>query len=323
MASLFEPGECGDDAYRGGPSAVLIAEGDAHAALRAIEGAGVRLRARIGFAEVEALLGEHSALDLIVIEAAGVPDALTDRVMARADAIARERQLCVVAAVTIEQVDAAAVHLLGPRTQLLCNPSSADRAAAMALACAQAAALEREARMAPAMDDARRDTEVVRLRRLNEEVARIADALARLTRGEEGERSNGVRDPGSDYRGPDNGQRADATPQEIRAVIRSRRLRAQFFAEELFADPAWDMLLDLYAADLEQRRVSVSSLCIAAAVPPTTALRWIGTLHEEALFERQADPSDRRRAYIALSEKGIEGMRSYIAAVKRQGLSLV
>jgi hypothetical protein len=44
-------------------------------------------------------------------------------------------------------------------------------------------------------------------------------------------------------------------------------MREQFFGPDLFADPAWDILLDLYAARLEQQRVAVSSLCIAAAVP--------------------------------------------------------
>ncbi|RYD47218.1 MAG: hypothetical protein EOP60_17830, partial [Sphingomonadales bacterium] len=126
------------------------------------------------------------------------------------------------------------------------------------------------------------------------------------------------------YRGPaDQASEADTNAQEIRTVIRSRRLRAQFFQDELFADPAWDMLLDLFAAGLERRQVSVSSLCIAAAVPPTTALRWIGTMHDAGLFERHADPSDRRRAYIGLSAKGLEGMRAYVSAAKRAGLGLV
>ena len=58
-----------------------------------------------------------------------------------------------------------------------------------------------------------------------------------------------------------------------RKVIRTRRLRANYFSEELFADPAWDMMLDLLQAEIAQLRVLVSSLCIAAAVPATTALR--------------------------------------------------
>jgi hypothetical protein len=309
-----------------GPAAVLIAEADAPAgvAMLALEDAGIGIRERIPFAAAGARLADHGALDLIVIDAAGAPEALFDTVLARADTLAHERPLCVVAAVTHDQLDAAMAHLMGPRTQILCDATEGDWVAALALARSQATALAGGGRAMPVMDDARREGEVARLRRLNEEVARIADTLARLTRGEE---TGGgvVRTPVKGYRGPDEpgGEAVEATAQEIRTVIRARRLRSQFFREELFADPAWDMLLDLYAARLEARPVSVSSLCIAAAVPPTTALRWIGTMHESGLFERHADPSDRRRAYIALSEKGVAAMRAYVTAAKRQGLGLV
>jgi len=77
-----------------------------------------------------------------------------------------------------------------------------------------------------------------------------------------------------------------------REILKARRARAKFFASSLFADPAWDMLLDLLLARLEQRTVAVSSLCIAAAVPPTTALRWIKRLTDEGIFVRTADPRD-------------------------------
>ena len=40
------------------------------------------------------------------------------------------------------------------------------------------------------------------------------------------------------------------------------------------------MLLDLTAARAEHTRVSVTSLCIASGVPPTTALRWIGQMSD-------------------------------------------
>ena len=56
------------------------------------------------------------------------------------------------------------------------------------------------------------------------------------------------------------------------SFIRAPRLRSCYFAQDLFADPAWDMLLDLFQAEISQLRVPVSSLCIAAAVPATAAL---------------------------------------------------
>ena len=64
-------------------------------------------------------------------------------------------------------------------------------------------------------------------------------------------------------------------PDRILALERrirelQRQLRARFFDGELFADPTWDMLLDLTAARVEHTRVSVTSLCIASGVPPTT-----------------------------------------------------
>ncbi len=97
-------------------------------------------------------------------------------------------------------------------------------------------------------------------------------------------------------------------------------MRSAYFAEDLFADPAWDMLLDLFAAHLEGLRVSVSSLCIAAAVPPTTALRWITAMTDAGLLMRREDPSDRRRAFVALTAQAVAGMERYGQAVAKAGL---
>ena len=101
-----------------------------------------------------------------------------------------------------------------------------------------------------------------------------------------------------------------------------RRLRDRFFASGLFEDPAWDMLLDLFAAELEGSAVSVSSLCIAAAVAPTTALRWIARLTDAGLLERRPDPFDKRRVFMALSEAARQGMRGYCRAVREAGLAI-
>jgi len=103
----------------------------------------------------------------------------------------------------------------------------------------------------------------------------------------------------------------------IRDLIRARRLRDELFGPGLFADPAWDILLDLSAAQLEGRPVAVSSLCIAAAVPATTALRWIKQLTEAGLLQRVADPADGRRVFIELTERAAAKMTSYFAAVHR------
>jgi DNA-binding MarR family transcriptional regulator len=102
---------------------------------------------------------------------------------------------------------------------------------------------------------------------------------------------------------------------EVRALLRMRRNRDRFFGGDLFADPAWDILLELYAATLGQFRVSVGSLCVAAAVPPTTALRWINHLEVKGMIVRRSDPTDGRRQFLMLSNQAIEAMSAYFRTV--------
>lgn len=169
------------------------------------------------------------------------------------------------------------------------------------------------------------------LRQLSEEVGRIARQLAQLSQDEPHagpERRAGVPDRREAERRALPDRRDRGTDKEmpaisaVRTMIRARRLRDQFFSGELFADPAWDMLLDLLLARLEKRTVAVSSLCIAAAVPPTTALRWIKRLTDEGIFIRTADPRDGRRVFIDLSDEAAEGMAAYVRAVERIGVTL-
>lgn len=97
----------------------------------------------------------------------------------------------------------------------------------------------------------------------------------------------------------------------VRSILDARRRRDRFFDSDLFADPAWDILLELYALELAQERVSVSKLCMAAGVPATTALRWITKMEQDGLLNRHDDPLDGRRSWIALSEKASEAMKRY------------
>ena len=106
-----------------------------------------------------------------------------------------------------------------------------------------------------------------------------------------------------------------ATPETLRQMLAARRARAQFFSPGLFADPAWDILLDLFMARLAQVRVSTSSLCEASNVPSTTALRWIKLLERDGLVMRRDDPFDGRRVFIELTAKGENSLERFFASV--------
>ena len=97
----------------------------------------------------------------------------------------------------------------------------------------------------------------------------------------------------------------------VKSAIQARAKRAQHFPVELFADPAWSILLELYLADLEQRRTTISCLCVGAEVPGTTALRWITALVERGLIVRHPDRLDRRRVYVELSSDSLQAMTDY------------
>ena len=99
----------------------------------------------------------------------------------------------------------------------------------------------------------------------------------------------------------------------IRQIQKLRHSRELLFSPDLFADPAWDMLLELYAAELGCTRLSVTSLCIASASPATTALRWINKLEEQGWVSREADQHDGRRSFIALTAKASAAMETFIA----------
>jgi hypothetical protein len=115
-------------------------------------------------------------------------------------------------------------------------------------------------------------------------------------------------------KGPSIAQRSKPDSKFVRAIIRARRRRSEAFGTDLFADPVWDMMLDLLASQLEGRPVSTSSLCIAAGVPGTTALRWIRQGTERGLFVRIADPRDGRGVLVALSKETAERMLELLAA---------
>ena len=104
-----------------------------------------------------------------------------------------------------------------------------------------------------------------------------------------------------------------------RALFRERRLRDQYLPNDLFAEPAWDMLLDLYVARIEQRDVSVSSLSIAGTIPATTGLRWVGVLEQRGLVRRVASALDRRVYFVELTDQATRDMQRYLWRVASEG----
>jgi hypothetical protein len=248
-------------------------------------------------------LERQIAVDIVLLFARAPGDAL-DRLLDRLTSEARAGRLAAVIVAPDDMVDSVARPGFHPRVEHLFDPDQPALVAAIANASAPAAAR---------VHDINRDADTNMLQQLSEDAARIATILASMS-----DAPLARAHPETDT-----GDQAGAEAGHVRSIIRARRLREQFFRSELFADPAFDMLLDLYASRLEGNRVAVSSLCIAASVPPTTALRWIKALTDRGLFVRSADPQDGRRVYIELSNDCARAMGRYLRAVQRAGIPAI
>lgn len=289
-------------------SAMIVADTEAgvRRSQQAAQAACLTIAATV---QPDAALDELSArlnIDIVIVDIERDTGAVIDEIAAALDAGAQAGRFRSVVTVPLELVDAFDARMSHRDTAILCAPSQIDAVAALGFATADRSL---------ALHDITRESDQARLLRLSEEVARIARSLAEVSdRGCAAQRRLGEAPFAFSAR---SSRGAPPCARDIRAMIRVRRLRDSFFDASLFADPGWDMLLDLMAARIEQRQVAVSSLCIAAAVPPTTALRWIKTMTEAGLFARRCDPRDGRRVFIDLSDEATGAMEGWFAAVRQ------
>ena len=243
--------------------------------------------------------------------------------IARLDARAANSGAHLIVSTSVDALDDVFGCLDQSNTQLLVDPGRGERVITLGQVLAKIPTM----RLRDLSDEDR-----LSLIRLTEQVSQIAERLEKL--GVKGQSEVGgafrFESPSNGYNGEkpeDESERlvrkprpAMPDPRLVRRIIRQRQMRTRYFDGELFADPAWDILLDLTAARAEHMRVSVTSLCIASGVPPTTALRWISQMVDAGLLDRVEDETDKRRAFIALSENAADAMARYFAEVGKEAV---
>lgn len=268
-----------------------------------------------------ALLGDVVVVDCAVTGSRGM-DGMMLAGLARLDMRVARTGAKLIVATNMAGIDDVFAVLDQSNPQILVSPSRAERVIAVGRVMGEAGA----ARLREMGEEDR-----VALLRLSQQVEAIAHSLDRmghapLSQSTYGEAS-AFGEFRRDYHAPEPAvQIAFGTscaehaplpdPHAVRRIIANRQSRSRFFDSALFGDPAWDMLLDLTAAHGEGARVSVTSLCIAAGVPATTALRWITQMVESGIFVRVPDPADKRRAFIGLSDKALYAMSGYFASLR-------
>jgi hypothetical protein len=107
-----------------------------------------------------------------------------------------------------------------------------------------------------------------------------------------------------------NNQWDDANLGDLARKIYSVRRRRETIpgTAGLFSEPAWDLLLDLFIAARESRRVSLANACAGAAAPEASALRWIAILERRGLIVAEGPAHDRQ---LKLSQATYESLVDY------------
>ena len=113
------------------------------------------------------------------------------------------------------------------------------------------------------------------------------------------------------------GDRAINFGAYARAVVTARARIGVHLDPTLFADPAFDILLDLLASEEEGRKVSMSSCACAARVARTTALRWICVLERKGLVERVPDSRDQRVTLVQLTDNARSALLRYLRQISQ------
>jgi len=96
-------------------------------------------------------------------------------------------------------------------------------------------------------------------------------------------------------------------------ILGVRKRRETVFGDDLFGEPAWDLMLDLFVQHVERQKTSSTSAAIAARVPPTTALRYLNSLVRKGLVMRHVSDHDLRVQHVALSDYGYREMLALLS----------
>lgn len=101
------------------------------------------------------------------------------------------------------------------------------------------------------------------------------------------------------------------THDQLKSVLKARRERSEIFGEGLFSDPAWDILLELFAAELANRKSSLADL--SAIAPQSTLARWLVALQDRGLVECEADALQSGQFWVELSRDCSAKMRRFVS----------
>lgn len=97
------------------------------------------------------------------------------------------------------------------------------------------------------------------------------------------------------------------------ALLDTQAMRGHYFSSDLFADPAWAMVLFVYASQGRRAGLSLDSLRDSQLVgPATVTLRWILKLVDEGVFQLVGDGPQPGNTFVQTSSDALKNLEKWL-----------
>lgn len=103
---------------------------------------------------------------------------------------------------------------------------------------------------------------------------------------------------------------------QISAAKRDRAHRETYLPSELFAEPAWEILLEVYSFEILSCAVTQSEILARIGVPVTTSLRWMKMLEAKDLVARMPMSEESTEVLVTLTPAGVKAMDGYFSRLE-------
>lgn len=108
----------------------------------------------------------------------------------------------------------------------------------------------------------------------------------------------------------------ESRTQAAKRIFEERRMRSHHFTDrDLFGEPAWDILLQLFQGHSNGRGVKIEAVTMTSGLAMTSALRLLEVLERKGLIFAYRGEENPRQIYLRLSSRGLLEMAQYLDRV--------
>lgn len=102
----------------------------------------------------------------------------------------------------------------------------------------------------------------------------------------------------------------------LREEAARRAMRAKFLPAEITRGVIWEIITDVYLANISGERISLSCIAMDSLAPRSTIMRQVNILVLKGYLIKDPDPEDRRRFWVSTSAAVRDGISAYLHSLE-------